>query len=564
MKSTEESLRTLLPLDYVEKDIHQWGIHQLKIHKEEFLEEVVQKVIEKLRIEFPTTKKLHEELASTLYQERIRISTSRWKSDPEDEKDFWNKIKSELIKIQKDKDWEASDRTQTESILKKILKRYANEIVGNFEPRVFKTVQKFLPYIFSFFLNSKISNYFTSFWSKKKPFYEKFKITGDFDLIRNLSKKGTIVVVPTHFSNTDSPIIGWALNSIGLEAVTYGAGINLFGTQPLSFLMGNLGAYKIDRRKKNKIYLEILKTYSQIAIQKGTPSLFFPGGTRSRSGSLESKLKLGLLSTAVEAQQENFIQDGKKIFIVPVVINYHFNVEASSLVQQHLKEEGKEKFVSENFEYSSTYKILKFIKQISTSNTELVISFGKPMDALGHNVDMEGQSISPSGKSFDIKGYYEIENKIVRDEQRNFEYTKILGGKIVESFRKYNTVLSSPLVCFVLFQMIQKKHRKLSFFELLLLPKDDRIIDFNEYINNLRIIKEKLIEFKEQEKLLLSETIESEDLEAILKNGIENVNLFSSKKIIFLDSEGNLNSEDLKLLYFYHNRLKGYGLEKFI
>lgn len=564
MNNKEEQLRTILPLDYVQKDINLWGINQLKVHKTEFLEEVVEKVIEKSKVEYPTTKKLYEELASTLYQERIRVSTSRWKSDPEDDKDFWNKIKSELIKIQKEKNWEESDRKNVESILRKILKRYANEIVGNFEPKVFKFVQKFLPSIFSFILNAKLSNYFYSFWSKKKPFYEKFKITGDFELIRSLSEKGTIVVVPTHFSNTDSPIVGWALNSIGLEALTYGAGINLFGTQPLSFLMGNLGAYKIDRRKKNKIYLEILKTYSQVAIQRDTPSLFFPGGTRSRSGSLESKLKLGLLSTAVEAQQENFIQNGKKIFVIPLVINYHFNIEASSLINQYLKEIGKEKFVSEHFEYSTTYKLIKFLKQLFTSNTELVLSFGKPMDVIGHKVDSEGNSLSPRGDKFNIKGYFEIENNIIKDEQRNFEYTKILGGKIIESFHKYNTVLTSPLVCFVLFQLIQKKYRKLSLFELLLLPKVDRIIDYVDYMQALRTIKEKLIEINKKGLVLLSETLETESTETILRHGLENVNLFNSKKIIFIDSEGNLNSEDLRLLYFYHNRLKGYGLEKFI
>jgi glycerol-3-phosphate O-acyltransferase len=58
-----------------------------------------------------------------------------------------------------------------------------------------------------------------------------------------------------------------------------------------------------------------------MAIQKGCHSLFFPGGTRSRSGQIEKRLKLGLLSTAIEAQRINY-QKGKrdeleKIFVVP-------------------------------------------------------------------------------------------------------------------------------------------------------------------------------------------------------------------------------------------------------
>jgi glycerol-3-phosphate O-acyltransferase len=42
---------------------------------------------------------------------------------------------------------------------------------------------------------------------------------------------------------------------------------------------------------------------SSLSIQRGTNSIFFPGGTRSRSGAIENKLKMGLLGTLVEAQR---------------------------------------------------------------------------------------------------------------------------------------------------------------------------------------------------------------------------------------------------------------------
>lgn len=558
-----ENNNALLPLPYVEQDIYKWGLYQLSLHKDEFLNEVVESVIEKIKFQYPTTKALYEELANTLYQERIRLSTSRWKSDPKDDKDFWNNIKGALIKIKKNKNWEQEEEKNIHSILKKILYRYAYEIVGNFNPSVFSSVQKILPYIFSFFLKSKVSNSQKSFWSLKKPFYDKFKITGDFNLIRELSKIGSVIIVPTHSSNVDSPIIGWALNAIGLEAVTYGAGVNLFGTQPFSYLMGNLGAYKIDRRKKNKIYLEILKNYSQTAIQRNTPSLFYPGGTRSRSGSIENKLKLGLLSTAVEAQQNNFLNNGKKIFVIPVVLNYHFNIEATSLINQHLKELGKEKYVSENFEYSTTYKLLRTFKQLMSSNSELIVSFGHPMDVIGHRVNNLGESVSPYGTSFDIKGYFEIENKIVFDEQRNFEYTKILGDKIVASYYQNNTVLTSNIVSFVMFELTQQKHKNLNLFELLLLPKEDRTIDYGVFMDSAKKVKARIMELYSEGKINISDKIES-SLEEILAHALDNISLLNSKKIIYLDSDGNLNSEDLRLLLFYHNRLKGYGLEKYI
>ena len=63
------------------------------------------------------------------------------------------------------------------------------------------------------------------------------------------------------------------------------------------FFMHNLGAYRVDRRLKHALYKDVLKAYSCVLLERGYHSLFFPGGTRSRSGGVERKLKLGLVGT---------------------------------------------------------------------------------------------------------------------------------------------------------------------------------------------------------------------------------------------------------------------------
>lgn len=151
--------------------------------------------------------------------------------------------------------------------------------------------------------------------------------------------------MPTHFSNLDSILVGYAMDEmLGLPSFSYGAGLNLYNSGIAAYFMNRLGAYRVDRRKKNPIYLETLKAMSKLSIQRGVNSLFFPGGTRSRSGSLEKKLKMGLIGTAVEAQRA-LCQEGKKekIFIVPLVMSYHFVLEAKYLIEQHLLITGKGK-----------------------------------------------------------------------------------------------------------------------------------------------------------------------------------------------------------------------------
>ena len=58
---------------------------------------------------------------------------------------------------------------------------------------------------------------------------------------------------------------------------------------------------------------------------------FFPGGTRSRSGMIEQKLKLGLLGSALSAYSERISRgDERPIYIVPVTINYPLVLEAET------------------------------------------------------------------------------------------------------------------------------------------------------------------------------------------------------------------------------------------
>ena len=98
--------------------------------------------------------------------------------------------------------------------------------------------------------------------------------------------------------------------------------------------MRNLGAYRVDRRLRHVLYKDVLKTYSQVLIERGYHSLFFPGGTRSRSGRIEEKLKLGLLGSAMSAFAERVLRgDERPIYLVPVTINYPLVLEGETLIE---------------------------------------------------------------------------------------------------------------------------------------------------------------------------------------------------------------------------------------
>lgn len=544
--------------------IPDWPVYQLSKNRKEFLEEVAQKSIERIRQLRPTRKQLIDELETTVYREQNRLKRNRWRADPKDESRFWSKIKNDLVELSSKKPEEAGKKE--EEILLLIVQRYANEIAGKFNASSYRFAREVIKFWFSRLLNGARVKKFGAFFRKKYTLRDKIQIVGKAKMLRRLAKKGTVVMVPTHFSNLDSILIGWVIHSLGLPAFIYGAGLNLFNIKILAYFMNSLGAYKVDRRKKNLPYLEVLKMYSNIAIQKGAHSLFFPGGTRSRSGLIEKQLKLGLLSTALEAQRNLYLDNPgaevRKIFVVPVTLNYHFVLEAPELIEDYLQVKGQDRYFPEEDTYGS-FQLIRFLFKFFTKGSNISVSIGRGLDVLGNYVDDDGNSLDAQGRIIDTRDYFVSNNDVTKDKQREDEYTRMLSQKIVKEYHRINRVFASHLVAFIAFEIWQKKHPKLDLFSFLRLPEEELEIDYNEFKEAFKRVRKEIYRLKEEGKVYCASHLKGE-ADLVIKHGLENVGIFHLKRPVVKNKKGNIITQDLNTLYYYHNRLVGYDLEKFI
>ena len=230
--------------------------------------------------------------------------------------------------------------------------------------------------------------------------------------------------------------------------------------------MSRLGAYTVDRQKTNEIYKHVLKNYSTQILKEGIHSIFFPGGGRSRSGAVESHLKLGLLGTGLQAQIENMIagKPKSKVFVVPMVTSYHFVLEASSLIEDYLADAGKHRFIITDDESFQPTQLLKFFTKFFGSKSKVTIRVGKPLDIFGNFVDEEGRSLGSGGRMIDPARWLTTRGELCVSPQRDHEYTKGLGQVLVDRFHKENVVLSSHLVAFALFEKLRTKYPELDLF----------------------------------------------------------------------------------------------------
>lgn len=550
--------------DYVIPDIRDWPLYQLGQEREQFMEQVVDSTLQGILQSSKYKAGLSEEIAKVIYMERQRLRDTPWAVDPKDEDAFWKGIRKELMRKSLDGVPDEQENDNNRILLGKILRRYVSEITGSFEISTYRLVRRLLTYLFKTMLNAFSIPLFSRFLRANFTVDDKVKMMGQIDHIRELAKKGTVVLVPTHFSNLDSILIGWSLDKIGMPAFSYGAGLNLYNSPFFAYFMRRLGAYTVDRRKKNAFYLETIKNFSRISIARGTHSLFFPGGTRSRSGQLEDKIKLGLLGTAIDAQNDHHLADkDEKVFIVPLVLNYHFVLEAKSLIEQFLSNTGKELYLVEKHPFGGFFGLFKFMIKFFRKSSEIILNFGKPMDVMGNFVDTEGRSVDQFGCEIDIKDYFVSQGATKFDRQRNEQYTQHLADKLVERYHEENVVLTSHLIAFTAFQFFKKKHSSLDLYGVMRLPKDDCRIPLDAFKNAAQSVVDQLMWLAERDKVQLSYQIIHGSMDDIIGHGLENLGAFHNEKALAMDKKANeIYSDDMALLYYYQNRLEGYSLDK--
>ena len=502
-------------------------------------------------------------LEETLYLERLRLKKSRrawWKSpylanrNRQDQK-FIKKIQAGLKN--------ANGVEEHQELMKAYARHFSTEICGNFEPKVYDFAIRAVPWMFSWLLNAASLKRFLP-WGMSESLQTRMRVVGEVEQLQKLSKKGTILLVPTHLSNIDSILIGYVIHLMSLPPFAYGAGLNLFSNPILSFAMSRLGAYTVDRQKVSSIYKNSLKNYSTSILKRGIHSIFFPGGGRVRSGAIESHLKLGLLGTALQAQIERYQENHPtpNIYIVPMVMNYHFVFEASSLVEDYLEQTGKHRFMpNDSSEPFPFFNMLKFFWKLFSTRSEIWVNVGKPLDVFGNFVDENGASIGPNGTIIDPKSWVMSEGELKAVPQRDREYTRILGEKISERYRAENVVLSSHLVAFSFFQALRKQYPQLDLYRFLRLSRAQRMIPMDRFYEEAARSYEVVKKAVDEGRLYLSDTLRCGDVKLWVEDGVRQLGLFHATKVVRVE-DNVMAADDMNLVYYYRNRLTGYGFGK--
>lgn len=444
---------------------------------------------------------------------------------------------------------------EKQKFLRELVDAYCQDVVGKFTPAVFKFATSVLPVGLSVLFNARsVDTLFRNF----KKLSDRIIVQGEIETLHKLAEKGTLIVVPTHSSNLDSIVVGWSLEEVGLPPVTYGAGKNLFSNPLTSFFMHNLGAYKVDRRISHTIYKSVLKTYSEVLLERGFHSLFFPGGTRSRSNHIESKLKLGLLGTAMTAYTNNLLahRPNPNIYVCPLTINYHLTLEAETLIAEHLRRDGGARYIIDDDEFSDISRVAQFVMKTMGMEYTLYLHYAPPLDIFGNPVDGDGNSLDPRGRVIDTERYVWSQGAIAHDTSRDRQYTKRCGEAIAESFRSNTVALSTGFVATVLFEYLCELYPGLDLYQLLRVIKGE-LIPYDAIYHRAEHLRDHLRDLESHDRIRLSHDVARREIPELVERGAQVLTSFHTPEVVLLRSNG-IEVNHPNLLYYYSNRLHDY------
>lgn len=495
----------------------------------------------------------------------LEVERLQAEQGPEDEvrsKGWWRDLSRRLGEM---------SEGQKRAVLQQLSQLYTEDITGSFNARVYGVATRALPVGLGVLFKAQDLRelphsvlHVRRVYKQLRDLSDRILIEGHLDTLRQLAKKGTLVVVPTHSSNMDSILMGWALFAAGLPPVTYGAGKNLFTNPLTSFFMQNLGAYKVDRRIKHRLYKDLLKNYSQVLLERGYHSLFFPGGTRSRSNGVEQHLKLGLLGTAITAYTNGLLNNPrpKPIYICPVTINYNLVLEAESLIRDHLRREGGRRYFLENDEFNQLGKVVRFALNTMQMSSTTVMRFGQPMDPFGNAVNRDGHSLDSRGRVVDPTSYVRnaLSAQVSHDRSRDRQYTRHTGEQVARAFLQNTVLMPTNLLAWVLFELLRRKFPRWDVYRILRLAGGE-VIEWQQIRAAFDALLAQLRARERAGEFCLSPFLRDHTRQEILDEGISYLRAYHTPELIKPMMTGVMLNR-LDLLYYYGNRLRSFKLER--
>ncbi len=496
---------------------------------------------------------LEEVITTTLYLERLRLRHADGTDRDQADRAFYARIADELRR---------GDGSTLEQLARAVIDHYAREIQGHFDPRAYVFATRALPVLLTALLHGIAPSRMLARLGHLQNVDDYVIVGGAIEPLVELARRGTVLVVPTHTSNLDSLVVGYAIYRMGLPPFTYGAGLNLFSNPVEGFFMRHLGAYTVDRGKSDPVYRQVLKEYATLSLERGQHGLFFPGGTRSRSGAIETRLKRGLLGTCLTAFRRALAAGDRhaRFYVVPCTLTYPLVLEAASLIDDYLDEDGKARHLLAGDEYDRVDRWFDFVRGLSKLDAPIHVTIGAALDPLGNDVDERGESRDPRGRPVDPGRYFLADGVVVEDAARDASYTTLLASHVARAYRRDHVALPTSVVAFAVFEELRARSPCGELHRMLREASTARVaLPMGTVCAAVARVTGELRALAARGEIGLGPEAAAWDADALVTSALRTFATYHPRPVLSRDGDCVVVG-DAALLFYYRNRLDGYGL----
>ena len=225
--------------------------------------------------------------------------------------------------------------------------QFLDEIAANYSPKWIRLFDITLRWMFKNIFEGMVIDY------------------SGLDRIKQVSKKGPLILVPCHKSHLDYLILSYVFFNNNMPCPLIAAGKNL-SFWPLGPIFRGGGAFFLRRSFKGELlYPKIFAAYIKKVLEEGFHIEFFVEGGRSRTGKLLAP-KVGLLSLLMDAYTQSHWKD---MTFVPIYIGYDRVLEERAYINEI---EGGKK-TPENLK-----NVIKARKFLNRKYGKIYINFHEP------------------------------------------------------------------------------------------------------------------------------------------------------------------------------------------
>ena len=128
------------------------------------------------------------------------------------------------------------------------------------------------------------------------------------------------------------------------------------------------------------------------------------------------------------------------------------------------------------------------------------------------------------------------------------------------AFREYNVALATNIVAFTLFEHLQAQHRSLDLYRLLRTAGDGAGVEMAGFAEAVRRVAKAARELSDRGGIRVADEVAHGDPTRIIAVALRHFHTYHRGGVISRRGD-RIFADDMNLIYYYRNRLVGYGFE---